>query len=439
MPARLRKLARWSAILALSTAAIGATAASVLLARASIQTTAHGAPMRLRLHLPQGRDIAIPVNVARDEPVRIPGFLDGPVVRQDADGRWHAQWFCEDAARATTLADGPLRIECAGTQRVFDLQSPPVPDAVAPMPDRLVVLSDLEGNSRFLDAALQRLGIMDAAGNWTHGAGHLVILGDSVDRGRGVFAVLWRLHDLASQAAAAGGAVHLVLGNHEQYMLRGNPSRAHPDHLYALNEMDGYRTAFAADTVIGAWLRQQPVALKLGTVLFVHGGISPRVARSGLSIVQLNDAMREYWKTRGDQPPSPALDAVLGPGGITQYRGWLKGSEGRYPLAGDADVAQALDRFGASMAVVGHTLVERVTRMRDDRVFAVDVNHRGAAPEVLVFEHGQPRVVDIGIARNIGDEDPAFREFEPSRARDRQLLVDMVRDLRRLSRLPYPY
>ena len=78
--------------------------------------------------------------------------------------------------------------------------------------------------------------------------------------------------------------------------------------------------------------------------------------------------------------------------------------------------------------------------MRDGRVYAVDVNSNEAAPEVLVFENGKPRVVNTGVARNIHEDDePAFREFNPSESRDRQLLLDMVRDLRRLSDLPYPY
>src|SRR3546814_5266232 len=68
--------------------------------------------------------------------------------------------------------------------------------------------------------------------------------------------------------------------------------------------MGGYRHAFAADTMIGEWLRQQPVALKLGSVLFVHGGISPRVARTGLDVGQLNAAMQDYWNDRSEEHTS---------------------------------------------------------------------------------------------------------------------------------------
>lgn len=436
---QIRRFAKWAAIMVLVVATTVAVAALVLLSRASVQTTPHGAVTRLRLHLPAGRDIAFPVNVA-SRGARMPGFLDGPIVRRGKDGRWTAAWYCEDRALASDLAPGAqaLRIKCAGKQHVFPLYTPRLPAAVAPMPGRVAVLSDLEGNIAFLDQALRRLGVVNESGHWAYGNGHLVILGDSVDRGRDVFAVLWRLHGLARQAAASGGALHVLLGNHDQYMLRTNPSRANPDHLHALNAMGGYRDAFAADTMIGEWLRQQPVALKLGDVVFVHAGISPQVVRTGLSIPQLNAAMRDYWND-DDHAPSPALDAVLAPTGVTQYRGFFRGQEGRYPRATDAEVAAALDHFDARLVVVGHTIVPAIAAQRGGRVYPVDVNNNESAPEALVFEQGKPTVVDIGVPRNIEHPDPVLREFSLLDHDDRSLLLDMARDLRRLSRLPYPY
>src|SRR3546814_14939812 len=116
--------------------------------------------------------------------------------------------------------------------------------------------------------------------------------------------------------------------------------------------MGGYRHAFAADTMIGEWLRQQPVALKLGSVLFVHGGISPQVARTALTVDQLNAAMQDYWNDNAPHPPSPGLYAVLGPAGLTQYRGWVRALDNRSPKSRDAQVADAPERIDAAFAVV---------------------------------------------------------------------------------------
>ena len=420
--------------------AAGAIALLVLLSCATVETTGRGAPTRFRVPLGVG-DVAFPLYAATGRQVLLPGLLDGPVIRRAGDGAWSATWFCEDAVGQARGRGDRLQIDCAGRRRSFVLDDPGVPAAVAPMPGRVAVLSDLEGNAAFLDKALRKLRIVDADGDWSYGSGHLVILGDSVDRGRDVFAVLWRLHGLAVQAGAAGGAVHVMLGNHEQYLLRTDPTRAHPGHLHALNMMGGYRQAFAADTVIGRWLRRQPVALKLGSVLFVHGGVSPAVVRSGLSVEQLNAAMRAYW-TRPTTAPSrtAALDAVLGPAGVTQYRGYFRGLDGRYPAATSADVQLALEHFGASEIVVAHTLVEEIERLHGGRVRAVDVNSAESLPEVLVYENGIGRVVDLGVPRNLDpDEARTFREFSLADVADRRLLLDMYRDIRRLSALPYPY
>src|SRR3546814_6904146 len=119
--------------------------------------------------------------------------------------------------------------------------------------------------------------------------------------------------------------------------------------------------------MIGEWLRQQPVTLKLGSVLFVHGGISPRVARTGLDVGQLHAAMQDYWNDTDPHPTSPGLDAVLGHAGVTQYPGWFRAPEGRYPEASDARVAAALERTDARLTVVGHTIVPVVDRMRNGR------------------------------------------------------------------------
>jgi hypothetical protein len=435
---KILKRTGWT-MLAIASVVVGA--AFVALSRARVETTGNG--VHTRLLVPLGKGAAgVRMYSGTGENVTLPGYLAGPVVRRGADGAWTARWFCEDAASEATGRDAAIRITCAGRTRAFPLTTAPVADSVAPMPDKVAVLSDIEGNSEFLDAALRKLGVIDASRKWSYGTGHLVILGDSVDRGRDVFAVLWRLHGLAGQAHAAGGAVHVLLGNHEQYLLRGNISRAHPEYRYALQQLGGYAPAFAGDTVLGAWLRRQPVALKLGTVLFVHGGISPEVARAGLSVEALNTAMRDYWRQAGTTAMSrtAALDAVLGLDGVTQYRGYFRASDGEYPAATQASVEEVLAHYGAGRVVVGHTLVDGVTRRFQGWVIAVDVNHPQARSDALVFVHGQPQVVEIGIPRGLRENQPRqLREFSLFDARDRALLASMYRTTRMLSRIPYPY
>ncbi len=411
-------------------------ALSLSFARVEVSET--GVHQRLFMPLGIGGAIKIPLYSGTGDSPALPGFLDGPVVRLAADGQWQATWSCAGVADSRR-GQGALQITCGERTHSFNIgrHLRPAP-AVLAMPAKLLVLSDIEGNSAYLDKALQNLGVMDAQGAWQYGANHLAIAGDAADRGRNVFAVLWRLHDLSLQAARAGGAVTLVLGNHDQYLLRGNISRAHSDHLYALDKMGGQPAAFAKDTVIGEWLRQQPVMLKVGRVLITHGGVSAAVAAQGVTVDQLNDAMRAYWD--GKPVAAVRLDAVVGPAGVTQYRGYFDAMEGAYAKATQADVDRVAAAFDVDTMVVGHSIVEQITPMFGNRVYAIDVNSNTAAPQALLFEGGQANIVNAGAARMLDEKkNVRLRPLRITSAEDWAMLGRGVMQLRALSQIPHPY
>lgn len=424
---------------------IGATAVLVLaalgiaLSNANVELTENGAHRRLLVPIGVGM-AGLNTYAGTGDKVHIPGFLDGPVVRRKSDGSWTATWFCENQVQQLTGSSTDLTIDCAGKRNVFPVaRTPTVADAVFDTPSDTLILSDVEGNLRFLDAALESLAVTDTQGNWSYGDRHLVIAGDAVDRGRDVFAVLWRLYTLSLQAKDAGGAVHLVLGNHEQYLLRGNTSRANRDHLYALTRMGGQVDAFGPDTLIGHWLRLQPVIIKSGRTVITHGGVNPRVADAGFTVNNLNSAMRRYWS--GDMPSKAELDAVIGPAGVTQYRGYLEDGEDRYARATAAQIGDVLAHFGAKSIVVGHTLVERVTALHEGRVWAIDVNSNTARPEALLIRDGEPTVVSTGVARKLDEQGARAltRPFSLFAAGDLAMLKELVMSNYALSQIPQPY
>ena len=423
--------------------ALAVLAILAALSSSRVEMTAGGAHKRLLVPLVVG-NVGVNMFTGTGENVSVPGFLAGPVLRPQADGSWDATWFCEDRIGHASGDAPELRIDCGGETHAFTTRNPPIAPDVAPMPGKLVVLSDLEGNRAFLEAALRKLGVVGDDGGWSYGPGQLVVLGDAVDRGRDAFAVLWRLHDLATRAQAAGGGLHLLLGNHEQYLLRGNTSRAHPDYRYALRQLGGPLAAFGPDTLLGAWLRAQPVLLQRGSVLFAHGGISPQVVATGMTVEQIDATMRAYWQRPAGvaTPHTPALDAVLGRTGLTQYRGYFRAMEKQYPLADQAGIDRMLAHFEARQVVVAHTLVETVHPLYEGRVFAVDVNHDAARPQVLVYRGGVPEVVDTGVKRNLASgagKTTRLREFSLFDGDDRRLLAAMYRGVRRISKIPHPY
>ena len=118
---------------------------------------------------------------------------------------------------------------CADVPSIHLDPNPPQPSAAKwPMPSRVLAVSDLEGNYQAFQDFLRGNGVIDKDGHWSWGDGHLVLVGDIVDRGDQVTEILWMIHRLEREAKAAGGEVHYVLGNHETMVMAGDLRYIHP-------------------------------------------------------------------------------------------------------------------------------------------------------------------------------------------------------------------
>jgi hypothetical protein len=200
--------------------------------------------------------------------------------------------------------------------------------------ERIVAIGDIHGNYDGFVSILQRAGLVDQDTHWIGGETTLVQTGDIFDRGLGVFKVLDLLMRLEGEAAAAGGQVIVLLGNHEGMNLIGFFRDVNPE-IYATlvdkksekrrkaaykdfkkywraraeailgtevtvvpDEIEEqwmaavppgwleYKEALSPEGTYGAWLRKRPVAVLINGVLFVHGGIGPDLA--GLSVEEIN-------------------------------------------------------------------------------------------------------------------------------------------------------
>ena len=88
--------------------------------------------------------------------------------------------------------------------------------------DRVVVFADVHGAYNELIALLRETGMLDARDHWAAGHTHLVSLGDLLDRGADSRKVMDLLMRLQGEAQAAGGQLHVVLGNHEAMNMLGD-------------------------------------------------------------------------------------------------------------------------------------------------------------------------------------------------------------------------
>lgn len=185
---------------------------------------------------------------------------------------------------------------------------------------RVVAISDVHGDYDAMVATLNAAGVVDGDARWSGGDTHLVITGDLLDRGPDSRRVMDLVRSLETAAAADGGAVHLLLGNHEVMNLVGD-LRYVADEEYAafadderpadrerwfqnyLAQLVGpvdedeerrrwealhppgffaHRRAFRSDGEYGRWLLSKPLIVIVNDTAFVHGGLSPRVAELGL-------------------------------------------------------------------------------------------------------------------------------------------------------------
>lgn len=317
---------------------------------------------------------------------------DGPYVRWVGDTAAAVRSVCQGTVHTDTAhaVQGVLRIEhaCAqGEETALSASPPTVEPATFTNVSRVLAVSDVEGAYDAFVAFLKAAGAIDAERHWAWGDGHLVLVGDMVDRGAQVTEVLWLIHRLEQEARRAGGRVHYVLGNHDAMLLYGDHRYVAPKYRQVAERLGTpLLDLFGPMTEFGRWMRTKPVMLRIDSVLFTHGGMAPAFAARGLSLEAVNAAARAGLATPEARKADSVAALVLGAGGPLWYRGYFRGRD----MATPGQIKEALARYGARTVVVGHTVVPTIARMHDGRVVAIDVTFkRPERVEGLLIEQGR--------------------------------------------------
>ena len=359
-----------------------------------------------------------------------------------------------------------------------------LPSAVAlPAQDHstLVAIGDVHGDLDDFCAILRRVELIDEQRRWTGGKATLVQLGDLLDRGPKPREVLDLMISLDEQAAKTGGQVVSLLGNHEvmnlmgdlRYVSAGNYASFadsnsdkrrtmalqqymswRQDHQTLLAELSQpvlpeteaewmtrhplgfieHRDAFGPNGIYGKWLRQRAAVIKIGSVIFLHGGINPDLA--SVSLTQINDHIRgeiqQYDETRqylvdenlilpffslqeviavaeaeliaerkqgkasGD-PRLARIEQLLALGSWLCVREdgplWFRGYDQWGEEESSANIAKILSAYDATNIVTGHK-VQKTAHMRaraGGKMLLIDTGmlssyYHGGAPSALVIE-----------------------------------------------------
>jgi len=312
--------------------------------------------------------------------------------------------------------------------------------------ERVVAVADLHGDyDQFVYIlAHPQVGLIDNDLHWAGGKAHLVQLGDVADRGpyaRRIYELIMRLE---KEAAAAGGAVHMLLGNHEEMNITGisldYPRYVTveqfvsflPDDFRKARETEYIKTLPPAERkraeiegldvltdqgladfwqkiidhkdpearrayvlgfndAVGDWLLRQNTVIKINDVIYVHGGINETLSK--WSLREINTVMRQelaYFQgiMRDPQRTTRAFHPklVYDPDGPLWFRGLAEGGK-----AAQAEVDRILANLGAKAMVIGHNFFA-YTGGRSQRV---------AKQDVARFQD-KVWIMDTGIAGSYG-------------------------------------
>ena len=264
-------------------------------------------------------------------------------------------------------------------------------NAEYPHVNKMLALSDIEGEFSAFRKLLQSNKVIDSTYNWIFGEGHLVLTGDFVDRGDQVTEVLWLIYSLEEKAKAAGGYVHFILGNHEIMNLSNDLrylNKKYIENTTLLNEK--FETLYGEQSELGIWLRSKNIIENIGGILFIHGGISAPINRLESSIDGINKLARPFYAdTTYDYPPP--VDTVFQSDGPFWYRGYY--SETKKASIGQVD--STLIKFNVSNISTGHTVVsDTVSLWFGGKVINTDVRHARAISEALLMENDKFYRVD---------------------------------------------
>ena len=192
--------------------------------------------------------------------------------------------------------------------------------------ERVVAVGDVHGAYANFVAILRAAGLIDTRDRWTGGRAILIQTGDVLDRGDDSRRVLDLLRRLERDAQRAGGRVLPLLGNHELMRLLGDWRYVSAGELRAFRNADSsdlrdlvygniataakdraaaekmpfderafreqflkevplgfieMRQAFDVKGDYGPWIRARPTMAIVNGIVYLHGGISEKVAPLG--------------------------------------------------------------------------------------------------------------------------------------------------------------
>lgn len=209
----------------------------------------------------------------------------------------------------------------------------PVATLVAETPRRVVALGDLHGDISVLWAELCASECINDEGHWIGGETSVVQVGDFLDRGgrvdsrgrsvslrsknpREELDIMQYVYALDREAQQAGGSVIMLSGNHEYMNFAGDFSCTTEVTNEGWGGIEGRRQSFTPGSQLASYFEaRHPAILKLGQLVFVHGGLGAPCADSDADgfdkyALQVNGAWARFLSGRIQELPD-CVEEVL--------------------------------------------------------------------------------------------------------------------------------
>eukprot|EP00293_Proteomonas_sulcata_P008995 CAMPEP_0184306470 /NCGR_PEP_ID=MMETSP1049-20130417/15461_1 /TAXON_ID=77928 /ORGANISM="Proteomonas sulcata, Strain CCMP704" /LENGTH=501 /DNA_ID=CAMNT_0026618741 /DNA_START=277 /DNA_END=1782 /DNA_ORIENTATION=+ len=242
-----------------------------------------------------------------------------------------------------------------------------------PPAERIVAVGDVHGDVKALLGCMKIANLIDDDENWIGGTTHFVQVGDILDRGDHEKSCLDVLAQVKDQAVAAGGDVHVLLGNHEimnvdldfRYVTPGAWSgwdtRPKTGTLL-VNMAENLATlgfpvymkprvlAFRPGGAASKELSKMKVAIQIGDTVLVHAGLRKKHLAYGLERINKEAAAWLEGAPRFRGYPKPGLlDEVDSPVWARLY------SVPQPKESTQGELEAVLGQLNARRMVVGHT------------------------------------------------------------------------------------
>lgn len=328
----------------------------------------------------------------RNEPVALSSNTaldDGPYAFfSKSDQQLELKWVCnEQLIEKTQRVNDVIKPVCAYPREINVRQFYTLEPLFRYSAEKVAVISDVHGQYDVMTQLLTANAVVNSSLDWAFGNGHLVVVGDVMDRGDKVTEILWWLYQLEQQAEAAGGRVHLLLGNHETMVLYNDLRYINKKYQQVARHLGtDYTGLYNENSVLGQWLRSRPVLAQVNDMLFVHGGLHPDYLSLGMSMSEVNEQFRQSLGIARDKLKEvPVLNFLYGSLGPLWYRGYFREEN----AITESVLAQLLSTLNVGKIVVGHTSMDGVFSHFGGKVISVDSNiKQGKGGEILLWQAG---------------------------------------------------